>query len=281
MLSYITWDFNPELFSLFGREVRWYGLCWGIGIYCAFLVVQRIYRSEKLPEKWFESLFYYVVIGVIIGARLGHCLFYNPSYYLADPIEILKVWEGGLSSHGGVIGIIVAVWLYSRRVTKKSMLWTFDRLIVGACITATFIRIGNLLNSEIFGKPTEMPWGFRFLRSREYHELVPNLDMGCHPTQIYEALVYFSLFGLAMWLYWKTNAKEKQGLILGICIIGIFLSRILIEFLKNVQEPFEIQMRSTYGLDMGQLLSIPFVIWGIWLIWNALKKQNIQIKTKQ
>ncbi|GAB6012199.1 prolipoprotein diacylglyceryl transferase [Viscerimonas tarda] len=275
MLSYITWDFDPELFNLFGaREVRWYGLCWGIGIYCAFLIVQKIYKSEKLPEKWFESLFYYVVIGVIIGARLGHCLFYDPISYLSHPVEILKVWEGGLSSHGGVIGIIVAVWLYSRKITKKSMLWTFDRLIVGACITATFIRIGNLLNSEIFGRPTGLPWAMRFLRSREYHELVPNLDMGCHPTQLYEALVYFVLFGVALWLFWKTKAKEKQGLILGICITGIFLSRFLIEILKNVQEPFELQMRASYGIDMGQLLSVPFVIWGVWLIFNSFRVQG-------
>ena len=277
MLSFITWDFDPELFNLFGREIRWYGLCWAIGIYFAFLVVQKIYKEEKLPEKWFESVFYYVVIGTIIGARLGHCLFYDPIGYLSDPIQILKVWEGGLASHGGVIGIIVAVWLYSKKVTKKSMIWTFDRLVVGACATASMIRLGNLFNSEVFGLPTNVPWGFRFIQSYEYQKLVPNMDLGCHPTQIYEASVYLCLFGISMWLFWKTSAKEKQGLILGICMIGIFLSRILIEFLKNVQEPFELQMRASYGIDMGQLLSIPFVIWGVWLVWNALKK-DIQPK---
>jgi len=276
MLSYITWNFDPELVNLFGREIRWYGLCWGLGILAAAYIVQKIYTSEKLPEKWFDSLFMYVVIGVVIGARLGHCLFYNPSYYLSHPIEMLKIWEGGLASHGGVIGIIIAIWLYSRRITKKSMLWTFDRLVVGACITATFIRMGNLFNSEVFGVPTNMPWAMRFMRSREYLELVPNQDMGCHPTQIYEALVYLSLFGISMYLFWKTDARNKQGLILGICMIGIFLSRFLIEFLKNVQEPFELQMRATYGIDMGQLLSIPFIIWGIWLVWNAMKKKDIK-----
>jgi prolipoprotein diacylglyceryl transferase len=275
MLSYITWDFNPELVNLFGLwEVRWYGLCWGIGIYCAFLVVQKIYRHEKLPEKWFESLFYYVVIGVIIGARLGHVLFYDPMGYLKDPVTILMVWRGGLASHGGVIGIIIAVWLYSRKITKKSIIWTLDRLVIGACATATLIRIGNLLNSEIFGVPTDLPWAVRFLRSAEYRELVPGMDRGCHPTQVYEALTYLALFGLAMWLYWKTTAKNKQGLILGICITGIFLSRFLIEFLKNVQEEFELQWRADYGIDMGQLLSIPFILWGIWLIWKALKSKK-------
>lgn len=275
MLSFITWDVSPEIFSIFGKPIYWYGFLWALGILAAGYIVQKMYKDENLSDKWFESLYTYIVLGVIIGARLGHCLFYNPSYYLGNPIEILKIWEGGLASHGGVIGIIIAVWLYSRRITKMSMLWTFDKLMVGACLTATFIRIGNLMNSEIFGTPTTLPWAMRFVRSQEYRALVPNMDMGCHPTQIYEALVYFILFGVAMWLYWKTNAKQKQGLILGICISGIFLARILIETLKNVQEPFEIQMRATYGLDMGQLLSIPFVIWGVWLIWNALRKKNI------
>lgn len=278
MLSYITWNFDPELINLFGREIRWYGLMWGLGILAAGYIVQKIYASEKLPEKWFDSLFFYVVIGVVIGARVGHCLFYNPSYYLTHPIEILKIWEGGLASHGGVIGIIIAVWLYSRNVTKKSMLWTFDRLVVGACMTATFIRLGNFLNSEIFGVPTNLPWAVRFLRSREYHELVPDLSMGCHPTQLYEALVYLSLFCISMYLFWKTDARNKQGLILGICMIGIFLSRFLIEFLKNVQEPFELEMRAAYGVDMGQLLSIPFVIWGLWLVWNAMRKKKVANK---
>jgi prolipoprotein diacylglyceryl transferase len=209
---------------------------------------------------------------VIIGARLGHILFYDPMEYLKDPIIILMVWRGGLASHGGVIGIIIAVWLYSRKVTKKSIIWTLDRLVIGACATATLIRVGNLLNSEIFGRPTDLPWAVRFLRSSDYHQLVPNLDRGCHPTQVYEALVYLALFGLAMWLYWKTNAKAKQGLILGVCITGIFLSRFLIEFLKNVQESFELQMRADYGIDMGQLLSIPFILWGVWLIGRAMKK---------
>ncbi|MFR9166249.1 MAG: prolipoprotein diacylglyceryl transferase [Dysgonomonas sp.] len=201
-------------------------------------------------------------------------------FYLTHPLEILKVWNGGLASHGGVIGIIIAVWLYSRKVTKKSMLWTFDRLVVGACLTATCIRIGNLMNSEIYGKPTTLPWGFEFIRDSWWHIPVEQGGSGalpCHPTQIYEALIYLALFCISMWLYWKTNAREKQGFILGICITGIFVSRFLIEFLKNVQEPFEIQMRSSIGIDMGQILSIPFIIWGVWLIWNAQKKSNIKI----
>lgn len=276
MLAYITWDVAPDIFTIFGKEIRWYSLLWALGILGAAFIVQKIYAAEKLPEKWFDSVFWYVVVGVIIGARVGHCLFYDPVWYLTHPLEILKVWNGGLASHGGVIGIIIAVWLYSRRITKESMLWAFDRLVVGACLTATCIRLGNLMNSEIFGRPTDLPWAFRFVRSQEYWNLVPDGSMGCHPTAIYEALIYFSLFIISMYLFWKTNVKEKQGFILGLCMIGIFLSRFLIEFLKNVQEDFELQMRSAIGIDMGQMLSIPFILWGIWLLWNAHRNTKLQ-----
>lgn len=283
MLAFITWDISPELVNIFGREIRWYGLCWAIGVLCTSYVVQKMYQSEKLPEKWFDSLFVYVLIGLIIGARLGHCLFYDPGYYLAHPIEILKIWQGGLASHGGAIGMTIGIWLFCRNVSKKSIIWALDRLIVGVAIGAAFIRVGNLMNSEIYGGPTTMPWGFNFVRDRSWH--LPVIDGGagelpCHPTQIYEAIIYFAIFILTMYMFYKTRAKEKQGLILGISLIGIFLSRFFIEFLKNVQEPFEIQMRASMGINMGQLLSIPFVIWGIWLVYNALrdKKQTIDKK---
>lgn len=276
MLLSITWDINPELFNFFGREVRWYGLCWALGLLLAVLIVEKIYKKENISEKWFNILFWYIFAGVIIGARFGHCLFYNPSYYLSHPIEILKIWEGGLASHGGALGIVIAVWLYHRK-TKQSILWVLDRIAVSVGITATFIRIGNLMNSEIFGKPTDLPWAFRFVRSAEWYKPIVEGGGGslpCHPTQIYEALVYLTVFFIAMYMYWRTSAKDKQGLILGVCITIIFTARILLEYLKNIQEPFEIQMRATVGLDMGQLLSIPFVIWGVWLIYNALKKSN-------
>lgn len=279
LTAFITWDQSPELFNLFGREIRWYGLLWAVGLYCAVLIVQKIYSSEKLPQKWFDSLFLYVVLSLIIGARLGHCLFYDPVFYLSHPIEILKIWEGGLSSHGGAIGIIIGTWLYSRKI-HKSILWTLDRVVVAAGLTGALIRVGNLMNSEIYGKPTDLPWGFAFVRDPSWWK---PLNMGgsgelpVHPTQLYEALVYLVIFGIAMYLYWKTNAKQKEGLIFGICITLIFLSRICIEYLKNVQEPFEIQMRNSYGIDMGQLLSLPFVFCGIWLIYRAEKKKE-QVK---
>lgn len=279
MLAYIRWDVSPELFNLFGREVRWYGLCWALGLLFAVYIVQKIYESEKLPQKWFDSLFLYVVVSLIIGARLGHCLFYDPVYYLTHPIEMLKIWEGGLASHGGAIGIIIGTWLYSRKI-NKSILWTLDRVVVAAGLTGACIRVGNLMNSEIYGKSTTLPWGFEFVRDPMWSK---PLEMGgsgglpCHPTQIYEAIIYLLIFAVAMYMYWKTDAKEKQGLIFGVCIFAIFIARFFLEYLKNVQEPFELQMRSAVGIDMGQLLSIPFIIWGIWLMYRA-RNQKEQTK---
>ncbi len=281
MLLYVTWDVNPELFTVFGREIRWYGLLWVIGLIVAVYIVQRIYEKEKLPEKWFDSLFIHMMLGIIIGARLGHCLFYDPAYYLANPLDILKIWEGGLASHGGVLGIIISVWLYSKRVTKKSMIWTFDRVIVPTGFTAGMIRLGNLMNHEIYGGPTSQPWGFRFIENINawMAGAPPIYSEPSHPTQIYEALVYFLVFFVTMYLFWKTDAKKKQGLLIGIAMIMIFLSRFFIEFIKEVQVESEILMRESTGLILGQWLSIPFVLWGVWLVWNAFrnsKKENSQ-----
>ncbi|MEA4978484.1 MAG: prolipoprotein diacylglyceryl transferase [Petrimonas sp.] len=271
----VTWNVDPTIFTILGREIRWYGVLWVIGLIVAVYIVQRIFKDEKLPEKWFDSLFVYMMLGIILGARLGHCLFYEPKYYLSNPVEILKIWEGGLASHGGVIGIIIAVWLYSKKVTKKSMLWTFDRVMVPTGFTAAMIRLGNLMNHEIYGGPTDLPWGFRFIdnvglwmRGAE-----PIYTEPSHPTQIYEALAYLVVFGITMYLYWKTDAKDRSGLITGVGILIIFLFRFFVEFLKNVQVDSEITMRENTGLILGQWLSIPFIIWGIWLIWRAMKRK--------
>lgn len=276
MLSFITWGVDPELFTIFGREIRWYGLFWVIGLIVAVYTVQRIFEKEKRPQEWFDSLFIYMMLGIILGARLGHCLFYEPAYYLANPLEILKIWEGGLASHGGVAGIIIAVWFYSKKVTKKSMIWTFDRVIVPTGFTSAMIRLGNLMNHEIYGGPTSQPWGFRFIENINAWKAgaPPMFSEPSHPTQIYEALIYFLVFAVTMYLFWKTDAKKKQGLLIGIAMIMIFLSRFFIEYLKNVQVASEIAMRESTGLILGQWLSIPFVVWGIWLVWNAFRKSK-------
>lgn len=268
--SFITWDVNPAIFESF-ITVRWYGLMFAIGFWLGFNVVAKMFKHEGAPERWLGVLLIYVGIATIVGARLGHVLFYQWDYYSQHPWKILATWEGGLASHGGAIGIIIAVILFSIFTTKRSPLWTFDRLTVAIALVGGLIRIGNLMNSEIFGHATDLPWGFCFVRSAEWqHNYAP---MACHPTQIYEALTYFALFGLMMWMYWKKNCGERPGLLFGTFLIGTFASRFFIEFIKNDQVAFEAEM----ALNMGQLLSIPFVLGGIFLVVRALIKKRRRI----
>ena len=270
MLDYIVWNANPALIE-WPITIRWYGLMFAIGFWIGFNIVSAMFKREGAPEKWLGILLIWVVAGTIIGARLGHVFFYEWDYYSQHPLKILATWEGGLASHGGAIGVIIAVLFFSLFTSKRSPLWTFDRLVVAIALVGGLIRIGNLMNSEIYGHATTLPWGFMFPRSAEWHRLYEGL--ACHPTQIYEALCYFALFGLLMWLYWKKNAGERPGLIFGIFFIGIFLPRFFIEFIKNPQVAFENDMI----LNMGQLLSIPFVLLGIFLVVRALVRPRIHI----
>lgn len=271
MLDFITWTASPDIISGHLATVRWYGLMFAIGFWAGYEVVWREFRHEGAPERWVASLFFYVIVATVVGARLGHVFFYDWDYYSRHLSEIPKIWEGGLASHGGVIGILIAIWLYSRWVTKRSMLWTLDRLVVPVGLVAALIRLGNLFNHEIYGGPTSLPWGFRFVDNvNEWMQGAPPVfTVPCHPTQLYEALCYLLVFGLCMWMYWKRNDQERPGLIFGVFMLGIFLARFVIEYVKNVQEPWEIAMRARLGLDMGQLLSIPFIVLGIWLIVRA------------
>ena len=271
VLDYVVWNVSPEIFS--GPvTVRWYGLMFALGFLLGYSILGRMFRHEGAPEKWLGILLIWVVCATIIGARLGHVFFYEWSYYSAHPLEIVKVWEGGLASHGGTIAIILAVILYSVFTTRRSPLWTFDRLVIPIALVGGMIRIGNLMNSEIYGTATTLPWGFMFLRSRQWHEMYEGL--ACHPTQIYEALCYFALFALLMWLYWRKNAEQRPGLIFGIFLIGIFLPRFFIEFIKNDQVGFEADMT----LNMGQLLSIPFILLGIFFMVRAMLRPKVHLK---
>lgn len=264
MLSFITWDANPTIIS-WPVTVRWYGLMFAIGFWIGFNIVARMFRHEGAPERWLGTLLLYVGVGTVVGARLGHVFFYAWDYYSQHPVEILYTWEGGLASHGGAIGVIMAVILFSIFVSKRSPMWTFDRLVIAIALVGGLIRFGNLMNSEIYGHYTDMPWGFIFVRNGE--------TMPAHPTQIYEALCYFALFGLLMWMYWRKNAQERPGLIFGTFLVGIFMPRFLIEYVKNVQEPWEADM----VLNMGQLLSIPFVLLGIFLIVRAYMRPRVAL----
>lgn len=271
MEAFITWNPDPEIIS-WPISIRWYSLMFAIGFWIGFNIVAKMFKHEGAPEKWLGTLLIYTVLGTVLGARLGHVFFYAWDYYSQHPIEILYTWEGGLASHGGAIGVIIAVLLFSYFVSKRSPLWTFDRLVVPIALVGAMIRFGNLMNSEIFGHETTLPWGFMFLRSQEWNWYFQG--KACHPTQIYESLCYLALFGLLMWMYWKRNAEERPGLIFGTFLVGIFASRFFIEFIKNNQEWFEDSMT----LNMGQLLSIPFVVAGIWLIIRAMKRPRLHLK---
>ena len=271
ILNYIHWNVDPEIFSLGFLHVRYYGLCFAIAFMLGYYILEKMFKSEKIDETWLEKLFMYVVIATIVGARLGHVIFYGWDYYSQNLGDIIKIWEGGLASHGGAIGILVALYFYSKKVTKKSMIWTLDRLVISVALAAMFIRLGNLMNSEIYGHATDVPWAFQFITNMHAWKqgAEPVYSAPSHPTQIYEALCYLFTFVVLFFTYWKTKAKEKQGLLFGIFLIGIFLSRFFIEFVKNNQEEFEQDMT----LNMGQLLSIPFVLAGIYFIYNAVKKK--------
>ena len=270
MLNYIVWDVNPELIDSF-ISLRWYSLMFLIGFLVGYKIVEKMFKHEGAPEKWLGSLLLWVMVGTIVGARLGHVFFYAWDYYSQHPIEILYTWEGGLASHGGAIGVLLAVLAFSKFTAKRSALWTFDKLVVAVAMVAGLIRLGNLFNSEIFGHATDLPWGFMFVNSPEWHAMYAG--QACHPTQIYEALCYFALFALLMWMYWKKDAQTRPGLLFGTFLVGTFLTRFCIEFIKNDQVDFEASMT----LNMGQWLSIPFVLAGIGLIIYAMRRPAIHI----
>ncbi|MBR1804208.1 MAG: prolipoprotein diacylglyceryl transferase [Muribaculaceae bacterium] len=278
-LDFITWTVSPNLYDGF-VTVRWYGLMFAIGFLFGYEVVYRIFKHEGAPEKWLGSLFIYVVVATIVGARLGHVFFYDWNYYSHHLGEIIKVWEGGLASHGGTAGILLAVWIFSKHITKRPMLWTLDRLVVPVGLVAALIRIGNLMNHEIYGAPTDLPWAFCFVEN--LHQWMrgaePVFSAPSHPTQIYEALCYFITCAVCMWMYWRRNAQEREGLIFGVFMLGIFVPRFFIEYIKNVQEPWEIAMRQTWGIDQGQLLSLPFIILGVWLIVRAMRRPRVPLE---
>ncbi len=273
MLSSVVWNADPAIFSLGPLEIRWYGLLFAIGFLVGYYIEAKIFKNDKAPDDWCDKLFVYVIVATIIGARLGHCFFYDWDYYTSNPIEIFKIWEGGLASHGGTIAIIIAVLIYAKKVTHRNALWVFDRLVIPIALVASMIRFGNLMNHEIYGTQTTMPWGFNFITniSEWQNGASPQYSPTSHPTQIYEALSYFALFVTLMFMYWKRGAGDKRGLLFGVFFLWVFGSRFAIEFLKLPQEMFEIELMERVGMNMGQILSIPFIIIGIYFTIIGLK----------
>ena len=273
----IVWNVDPAIFSIGNYSLRYYSLLFVAGFPLGYWLLYKMYQRENVNPTLVEPLLYILLIGTIVGARLGHCFFYEPSYYLAHPVEILKVWKGGLASHGGILAIILCVFYYAHRYGRKNgfdSMWMFDRLAIVGSLAGCLIRCGNLFNSEIFGGPTDLPWGFKFPHSLEWVNMYgpsvfPPDGVACHPTQIYEALSYLILGLVLLWLYWKKADKLHKGTLFGIFFIVLFTMRFLIEFIKNDQVDFEASMQ----FNMGQLLSIPFIVAGIIiLVWSLRKK---------
>jgi len=263
ILEYINWDVNPEIVRIGRFAIRWYGLLFASAFFFGYLIMAKFFKTEKIRTEILDKLTIYMALGTIIGARLGHCFFYEPSWYLSHPIEVLQVWKGGLASHGAAVGILAALYLFSRK-TKKSFLWVLDRIVVVVALSGLFIRIGNLMNSEIYGIETNLPWGFVFLHNGE---TVPK-----HPTQIYEGLSYFLIFVLLYLIYMKNEGKVRHGLLSGLFLVLVFTARFFIEFVKENQVDFEAGMT----LNMGQWLSIPFVFLGLGLlVYFFIKKKAI------
>jgi len=260
----IVWDVDPEAFTIpfIDWPVRWYGLLFVFGLLVSQYILFHVFEKEGRTKKNVEDLTIYVIIGTIVGARLGHVIFYDLSDYLENPIEIIQIWKGGLASHGGAIGILTAVYLYCRKY-KFQFLWLMDRLVIVVCFTGACIRVGNLMNSEIIGTVTDVPWAFQFMQAYP-----PSLSADPrHPAQLYEALYCLVLMGI-LWTIWKNHRnKLANGFMFGVFLVILFTLRFIDEFFKINQVAFE----DSLPLNMGQILSVPFVLLGLYLIWRARK----------
>ena len=263
-LLYILWNPNLEIFRIGNFAIRWYSTCWLIGLALAYFIVKWLYKDQKVKDTYFDPLFMYCFLGILIGARLGHCLFYQPEYFLSSWTHVVEMflpihqmadgsWKftgyEGLASHGGTIGLMVALYLYYRK-TGMNLWHVLDDIAIATPITACFIRLGNLMNSEIIGTPTNVPWAFIFERV----DMMPR-----HPGQLYEAIAYFFFFFVMLHFYKRTSKKVGTGFYFGLCLTLIFTFRFFIEYTKDIQVDFE----SGMIFNMGQLLSIPFIILGI------------------
>ena len=247
---FIHWSVDPEAFSLGPLTVRWYGILYGCAFIASYYAFRELLKCDNVPDDFADRALIHMILGTVIGARIGDCFFYHPLHYLEHPLEIFAVWKGGLSSHGGAIGILTALYLFGRKM-KKPYIWVLDRVVIVIGVAGFFIRMGNLMNSEIYGHATTLPWGFIFERNSE--------TLAKHPTQIYEALYYALTYATLRLIYRKSDNRHKPFVMFGLFLIMVFGFRFCIEFIKNPQEEFERNML----FNMGQYLSMPFIIAGI------------------
>jgi prolipoprotein diacylglyceryl transferase len=271
LFNFITWNTSPAIFEILGREIRWYGVLFALAFVFGYQVIKYIYKTEGINPAECDRIAMFMVAGVVLGARLGHVFFYEPAYYLANPIKILYIWEGGLASHGASIGVMIAIWLYIKNEPFKSKgyLWMLDRIILTIPMGGAFIRLGNLFNSEIYGHQTDLPWGFIFTLDPSSGN-VPR-----HPTQIYEALGYILIFFICFSIYKRKNIHLAKGYLFGIFLMLLFGFRFFIEYFKENQVDFENHL----PLNMGQLLSIPFVLLGLFLFIRSLNAEKKAIQS--
>jgi prolipoprotein diacylglyceryl transferase len=260
--DYIIWNADPTLFSFAGLDIRWYGALFATAYLLGYQLMHWIYQREGRDTQTLERLSLYLVIGTIVGARLAHCLFYDPAYYLSHPVKILAIWEGGLASHGGGVGVMLALYLYKRQIAA-SYLWLLDRVAITTALAGVFIRLGNLFNSEIYGMETSLPWAIVFAR-------IDNLPR--HPAQLYEAIAYAIIFVLLLVLYLRSNRSTKPGFLFSVFLVTVFSARFAIEFVKEKQAAYSID----YWLNTGQILSLPFILAGCILLVIALKTPSHQ-----
>jgi len=266
MFAYINWEASPEIFRINSFALRWYGLMFAGGFMLGFWMVRKMFIREGAPEAWLDYLFYFLIGGTVLGARFGHVVFYQWDHYSTHLSEIPKIWEGGLASHGGVVGVVTAIALFSYFVSKKSFFWTSDKVAAPIALVGAMIRFGNLMNSEIVGLPSDKPWAFKFVNAaRASLAEVPR-----HPVQIYESLSYLLTFGILIWLYWKKDAGEKPGFLTGLWFVLIFGFRFIWEYFKSDQGGFGTT------LTTGQWLSVPCVLAGLLMIALSSRKSADQ-----
>ncbi len=260
-LSALVWNPDPEIFSLGSVTVRWYGLLWAVAIIGGYQTMAWIVKKEGRTDVDIDKLLIILVLFIVLGARLYHVL-YNPAFYLAQPLEILKVWKGGLASHGGTLGIIIGLWIYARRY-RVSYMWLLDRMTLPAMVGAVFIRVGNFVNSEILGTVTEQPWGVVFAR-------IHDGGLVRHPVQLYEASAYLAVFLLLLFVYLRKKSTPRPGLLFAILMITVFTSRYLLENFKTQIAAYKLD----WGLSLGQLSSIPFILLGLVMLVVAVSRKD-------
>lgn len=271
---FIDWNVDPALFRIGAFEVRYYALCWIAAFLIGLYIFGKMLKKENLNPKLSDSIFLYAFISTLIGARLGHCIFYESAEYWQNPWQVFNLRQGGLASHGAAIGMLIGLWLFSRK-HKIKYIWTLDRVVTVIPIGGALIRLGNLFNSEIYGDPTGSSYGFRFIENiYEWanERAVPIYSLPSHPTQIYEAVIYTLIFILLMYLYFKKNIGTRYpGLLFALFLITVFGSRFFIETIKNPQDALDATRQMTLGLNTGQLLSIPFIIIGFIILYMSIK----------